>query len=123
MSWKVGTSIQGLSGNMTPSSEKMTNFRPCNKHLRVAGGETHSIKGRGNLVIDFQSSEAMMRMELIDVAYVPTLSYHLISISASNSVLMTLVSPCTQSLPAESYYFRLKGTCISHTAVESMVMK
>ena len=39
------------------------------------------MEGRGNLVVDFQSGTGTKRMELIDVGYVPTLSYNLISLA------------------------------------------
>ena len=34
----------GASGHMSPSSEGMTNFQPCNKSLRVANGVTLPIE-------------------------------------------------------------------------------
>ncbi|CAN0594912.1 unnamed protein product, partial [Laminaria digitata] len=69
----------GSSGNMSNSCEKMTDFRPCNKFVRVANGTHLPIEGHGNLVVDFQSGQNSVRLKLIDVAYVPRLSYHLFS--------------------------------------------
>ena len=74
----------GASGIFTPSSEKMTNFRPCNMLLSVAGGgKTLRIKGRGDLTLDFPSDdgETTMRMELKEVGYSPELDFNLISVS------------------------------------------
>ncbi|CAN0574340.1 unnamed protein product, partial [Laminaria digitata] len=64
---------------MSNSCEKMTDFRPCNKFVRVANGTHLPIEGHGNLVVDFQSGQNSVRLKLIDVAYVPRLSYHLFS--------------------------------------------
>ena len=65
---------------MTYDSAKMTNYRPCKKFLRVAGGKQLPIKGHGNLVVDFQSGQDFVRIELFYVAYVPSLGYRLLSI-------------------------------------------
>ena len=71
----------GASGHMSPSSEEMTNFQPCNKSLRVANGVTLPIEGKGNLVVEFQSGLESVRLQLHEVAFVPKLSYHLLSLS------------------------------------------
>ena len=71
----------GASGHMSPSSEGMTDFQPCNKSLRVANGVTLPIEGKGNLVVEFQSGLESVRLQLHEVAYVPKLSYHLLSLS------------------------------------------
>jgi len=71
----------GASGNFSPSADKMINYRPCNKTVAMASDQLHRVEGRGNLVIDFQSGTGTKRMELIDVGYVPTLSYNLISLA------------------------------------------
>ncbi|CAN0562204.1 unnamed protein product [Laminaria digitata] len=60
----------------------MTNYRPCNKFLRIASGAELPIEGRGNLVVDFQSGQGSVRQVLYNVAYVPSLSYHLFSLPA-----------------------------------------
>ena len=59
----------------------MTNFQPCNKYLRVANGVTLPIEGTGNLVVEFQSGLESVRLQLHEVAYVPKLSYRLLSLS------------------------------------------
>ena len=71
----------GASGHMSPSSEGMINFQPCNKSLRVANGATLPIEGKGNLVVEFQSGLESVRLQLHEVAYMPKLSYHLLSLS------------------------------------------
>ena len=71
----------GASGHVSPSSEGMTNFQPCNKSLRVANGVTLPIEGKSNLVVEFQSGLEPIRLQLHEVAYVPKLSYHLLSLS------------------------------------------
>ena len=38
------------------------------------------IEGHGNLVVDFQSGQDFVRIELFNVAYVPSLGHHLLSI-------------------------------------------
>ena len=58
----------GASGHMSPSSEGMTNFQPCNKSLRVANGVTLPIEGKGNLVVEFQSGLESVRLQLHEVA-------------------------------------------------------
>ena len=59
----------------------MINYRPCNKTVAMASDQLHRVEGRGNLVIDFQSGTGTKRMELIDVGYVPSLSYNLGSLA------------------------------------------
>ena len=71
----------GASRHISPSSEGMTNFHPCNKSLRVANGVTLPIEGKGNLVVEFQSGLESVRLQLHGVAYVPKLSYRLLSLS------------------------------------------
>ena len=71
----------GASGHMSPSSQGMTNFQPCNKSLRVANGVTLPIEGKSNLVVDFQFGLESVSLQLHEVAYVPKLSYHLLSLS------------------------------------------
>ena len=70
----------GSSGHVTYDSAKMTNYRPCNKFVSVASGKQLPIEGHGNLVVDFQSGQDFVRIELLNVAYVPSLGYHLLSI-------------------------------------------
>ena len=49
--------------------------------MRVANGVTLPIEGKGNLVVEFQSGLESVRLQLHEVAYVPKLSYHLLSLS------------------------------------------
>ena len=68
----------GSSGDMSNSCEKIIDFRPCNKFVCFANGTHLPIEGHGNLV-EFQSGQNSVRLKLIDVTYVPSLSYHLFS--------------------------------------------
>ncbi|CAN0379818.1 unnamed protein product, partial [Ectocarpus sp. 4 AP-2014] len=70
----------GSSGHVTPDSSCLRNFRSCNRFLRVASGTTLPIEGHGDLTIDFRSNSGVVRVELLRVAYVPRLSYHLLSL-------------------------------------------
>ena len=65
------------SGNFSPSADKMINYRPCKKTVAMANDQIHRVESPGHLDIDFQSGTGTNRMELIDVGYVPTLSYNL----------------------------------------------
>ena len=47
----------------------------------MASNQIHLVEGRSNVVINFQYGTGTKRMELIDVGYVPTLSYNLISLA------------------------------------------
>ena len=45
----------GSSGHVTYDTAKMTNYRPCNKFLRVASGKQFLIEGHGNLCLLYTS--------------------------------------------------------------------
>ena len=66
----------GASGHMSPDSTGMTNFRQCDKVLVVANAARLPIEGHGNLVVEFDNGWKKIHVELIDVAYIPLLSYH-----------------------------------------------
>ncbi|CAN0197419.1 unnamed protein product, partial [Pylaiella littoralis] len=72
----------GSSGHVSFDATKMTNYRPCNKFLRVASGAQLRIEGRGDLLVDFQSGPGQVRVKLMSVAHAPTASYHLLSLPA-----------------------------------------
>ena len=59
----------------------MINYRSCNKTVAMASDQLHRVEGRGNLDIDFQSDTGTNHVELIDIGYVPTLRYNLISLA------------------------------------------
>ena len=59
----------------------MINYRPCNKTAAMASNQIHLVEGRSNVVINFQYGTGTKRMELIDVGYVSTLSYNLMSLA------------------------------------------
>lgn len=90
----------GAPGNFSPSANKNINNRPSNKTVAIASNQLHRVEGRSNLIIGFQFGTGTMRMGLIDVGYVPTLTYNLISLVKSvKLVTSTLVMipdlPCT----------------------------
>ena len=70
----------GSSGHVTPDASYMRIFKSCNKFLRVASGTLLPIEGHRDLTIDFRSGTGTVRIELEDVAYVPRLTYHLLSL-------------------------------------------
>ena len=70
----------GSSGHVTPNASQMQNFRSCNRFLRVACGKLLPIEGFGDLALNFRSSQGVVRVMLKNVAYVPLLSYHLLSL-------------------------------------------
>ena len=72
----------GSSGHVTPNPDSLRNFRSCNRFLRVASGSLLPIEGHGDLTIDFRSGVGVERVELSNVAYVPRLSYNLLSLTA-----------------------------------------
>ena len=47
--------------------------------MRVANGKHLPRVCHGNLVVEFQSDQDLVRLKFVDVAYVPSLSYHLFS--------------------------------------------
>ena len=73
----------GASGHMSPDSTGVTNFRQCDKILVVANGARLPIEGHDNLAVEFDNGWKKMTVELIDVAYVPLLSYHLFSLCSA----------------------------------------
>ena len=73
----------GASGQMSPDSTGMTNFRQCDQVLVVANGARLPIEGHGNLAVEFDNGWKKMHVELIDVAYVRLLSYHLFSLRSA----------------------------------------
>ncbi|CAN0246884.1 unnamed protein product, partial [Scytosiphon promiscuus] len=70
----------GASGHVTPNADHLTNFRQCQRFLRVASGSLLPIEGHGDLIVDFQSVQGVVRVVLSNVAYVPRLNYNLLSL-------------------------------------------
>ncbi|CAN0397749.1 unnamed protein product, partial [Hapterophycus canaliculatus] len=63
-----------------PNADHLTNFRQCQRFLRVASGSLLPIEGHGDLTVDFQSGQGVVRVVLSNVAYVPRLNYNLLSL-------------------------------------------
>ena len=66
--------------NMTPEADGLTNYREYSRPLGLANGEEISIVGYGYLTVSFCTDHGWIRVEMNDVAYVPQLSYNLISL-------------------------------------------
>ncbi|CAN0296519.1 unnamed protein product, partial [Scytosiphon promiscuus] len=52
----------GASGHVTPNADHLTNFRQCQRFLRVASGSLLPIEGHGDLIVDFQSVQGVVRV-------------------------------------------------------------
>ncbi|CAN0504225.1 unnamed protein product, partial [Scytosiphon promiscuus] len=70
----------GASGHVTTNADHLTNFRQCQRFLRVASGSLLPIEGHGDLFVDFQSVQGVVRVVLSNVTYVPRLNYNLLSL-------------------------------------------
>ncbi|CAN0394375.1 unnamed protein product, partial [Scytosiphon promiscuus] len=70
----------GASGHVTPNADHLANFRQCQCCLRVASGSLLPIEGHGDIIVDFQSVEGVVRVVLSNVAFVPRLNYNLLSL-------------------------------------------
>ena len=58
----------------------MINYREANATMRTASGKRYSIEGYGDLPLTFRSSNGEVHLLLCNVAHVPSLSYHLLSV-------------------------------------------
>ena len=86
LAWQVGglTVIcdSGASYYMSHSSTGMINYRESNAYMRTASGARCPIEGYGDLPLTFRSSSSNVPMLLRNVAHVPRLNYHLLSLRA-----------------------------------------
>ena len=61
--WQVGDEAwiydSGASTHMTPSADRMINYRECNLKLRIADVSTRSIKGYGDISVVFRSGNGL----------------------------------------------------------------
>ena len=71
---------KGTSCHMSHSSTGMINYREANATMRTASGKRYSIEGYGDLPLTFRSSRGEVPLLLCNVAHVPSLSYHLLSL-------------------------------------------
>ena len=86
LAWRMGdlTVIcdSGASCHMSHSSTGMLNYRESNAYMRTASGTRYPIEGYGDLPLTFRSSSGDVPLLLRNVAHVPRLNYHLLSLRA-----------------------------------------
>ena len=86
LAWQVGdlTVIcdSGASCHMSHSATGMLNYRGSNAYMRTASGSRYPIEGYGHLPLTFRSSFGDIPLLLRNVAHVPKLNYHLLSLRA-----------------------------------------
>ena len=86
LGWQVGdlTVIcdSGASCNMSHSATGMLNYRESNAYMRTASGSKYPIEGYGDLPLIFRSSSGNVPLLLRNVAHVPKLNCHLLSLRA-----------------------------------------
>ena len=70
------------SCHMSCSSTGMFNYRESNATMRTASGEKCPIEGYGDLPLTLRSSSGDVPLLLRNVAHVPSLNYHLLSLRA-----------------------------------------
>ena len=70
----------GASCHMSYSSTGMINYREADATMRTASGKGYPIEGYGDLPLTFRSSSGEVPLLLCNVAHVPSVSYHLLSL-------------------------------------------
>ena len=70
----------GCSQFMTPSADYMVNYCEGGGVVRIADGRTMPIEGIGNLPMIFWSGKDWVQVVLPNIAHVPLLGYHLLSL-------------------------------------------
>ena len=65
---------------MTPSADRMANYREGGGVVRFADGRAMPIEGIGNLPMSFWSGKDWVQVVLPNVAHAPLLGYNLISL-------------------------------------------
>ena len=60
----------------------MLNYRESNAYMRTASGSRYPVEGYGDLPLTFRSSSGNVPLLLRNVAHVPKLNYHLLSLRA-----------------------------------------
>ena len=75
----------GASCHMSHSSTGMINYREANASMRIASGQRYPIDGCDDFPLTFRSinSSGGVPLFLCNVAHVPSLSYHLLSLRAA----------------------------------------
>ena len=84
LAWQVGdlpvVCDNGASCHMCHSSTGITFYREANATMRTASGKRYPIEGYGDLPLTFRSISGEVPLLLCNVAHVPSLSYHLLSL-------------------------------------------
>ncbi|CAN0386016.1 unnamed protein product, partial [Ascophyllum nodosum] len=75
--WLLDT---GATGHCTDDPRSLENYAECSRVLRCAGGNSFPIVGTGTLRLSLRSGEGVVCVTLINVAHVPDLSHHLLSL-------------------------------------------
>ena len=75
--WLLDT---GAAGIFTYDSRSLKNYAECSRVLCCAGGNTFPIVGIGTLRLSLRSGEGVVCVTLINLAHVPGLSHHLLSL-------------------------------------------
>ena len=75
--WLLDT---GATGHFTYDPRLLENYAECSRVLRCAGGNTLPIVGTGTLRLSLRSGEGVVCVTLINVAHVPGLSHHRLSL-------------------------------------------
>ena len=70
----------GATGHFTYDPRLLEIYAECSRVLRCAGGNTFPIVGTGTLRISLRSEEGVVFVTLMNVAHVPGLSHHLLSL-------------------------------------------
>ena len=84
LAWQMGNlpviCDNGTSCHMSHSFTGMINNSEANATMRAASGKRYPIEGYGDLPFTLRSSTGEMPLLLCNVAHVPSLSYHLLSL-------------------------------------------
>ena len=70
----------GVTGHFTYDPRLLENYAECSRVLRCAGGNTFPIVGTRTLRLSLRSGERVVCVTLLNVANVPGLSHHLLSL-------------------------------------------
>ena len=84
LAWQMGDlpvfCDNGASCHMSDSSTGMINYRKANATMCTASGKRYPIGGYSNLTLTFRSSSGEVTLLLRNVAHVPSLSHHPLSL-------------------------------------------
>ena len=75
--WLLDT---GATDRFTHGPRLLENYAECSRVLRCAGGNTFPIVGTGTLRLSRRSGEGVVCVTLVNVAHVPGLSHHFLSL-------------------------------------------